>query len=187
MRIMGLEDVKKDILHQAEEQAASVVRAAREEAASILHHAKEESRQELKRAQERTATILATLERTAVSSLHAEVQRILAQASQDATNSVLAEAREGLVALPEGKRKEFLARLLKKIGEEIPIATIYANARDIPLLPSTLKAVPGTMMAGLRAENKDGTISVNCSVEELLSIFQAQKGAELSRMLLEGS
>ena len=112
---------------------------------------------------------------------------------------IQAKVRDHVLGLNKTERQKFLAALLAKARTEIDVATVYVNGQDESLLKDasrgiskdaskdaskeSLKVVPKDIDGGLIAETADGKISVNYSVEELISNLMEKKAGDVNEVL----
>ena len=75
--------------------------------------------------------------------------------------------REQLQSLPAEKRRAFVQRFLTLAGNQIEVSRVIVNAQDAKYVTSHT-AKQGPIGGGLIAENSDGTLRVDYSIETLL-------------------
>jgi vacuolar-type H+-ATPase subunit E/Vma4 len=181
---MGLEEVKNEIVQQAEVEAAKIKSTAEAEAEEIKKNAREEVNQYKNDAEKHTSILFERTEKKMVAAAQFDVQRKILRAKQDAIDMVLNSVRESIVSMKTPARKKFLSRLLADAKGEISVAKVFVNKKDAKLI-SGVTTKPIEIDAGLVAENKDDTISVDLTIDTLLEQIRAEHLVELSEVLFQ--
>ncbi len=179
---MTLEDVKNEIVQQAEAEAAKIKSAAEAEAEEIKKNAREEVTSYKKEAESHNSILFDRTEKKMIAAAKFDAQRKILRAKQNAIDEVLGLVRESIVSMKAPARKKFLFRLLADAKGEISVAKVFVNKKDAKLI-SGVTTKPMEIDAGLVAENKDNTISVDLTVDTLLEQIRAEHLVELSEVL----
>lgn len=180
---MALTDVTKEILDNARKRADAVIAAAEEDGKQTVNQAKQEVKDHENAVKEQTEALIAAMERKLLASARSDAQRIVSGARENALASVMGNAKDEIASLPDAQRKKFLHALQKQAESEIELDTIFVNKQDKDLVSGNVKTAD--IAGGLIAQTKDGSISVNLSVEEQLESVQAAKLIELSEVLFD--
>ena len=181
---MGLQDVKKKIVEEAENQAKLLMSSADAEIKKIESSVKKEVQEyesELKRNAE---NLLNSAERKEHAGAEFEGKRMLLDAKKAAIEVVMQDVKKRLQKLSLEERKELVEQLMTKAEKEIDVKKVYVGAKDMPTLKGKgITVVEKSMLGGLIAETQDGKISVDFSFEALLEQLQQAHLREMSEVL----
>ncbi|MBI4153198.1 hypothetical protein HY497_01625 [Candidatus Woesearchaeota archaeon] len=181
---MGLEDVKKKIVEEAERQAKLIMGDADAEIKKIESSAKKEVEEYENQLKRNADGMLNTAERKEHAAAEFEGKRMLLDAKKAALEKVVQEARKRLQKLSSAERKQLVEQLMKKAEREIDVKTVYVNAKDMPAVKGkSVTVVQKDMLGGLIAETDDGKISIDFSFETLLEQIQHEHLREISGVL----
>jgi len=180
---MGLEIIEQDLRVEAESRAAQLRHQAGKQAEEILSRVKEDVRQYQKERQQHTTEMLELQERKILAAAEFEAQRQIQQKRTVLFDQLLQQVRKKIVSLDEMKRKVFLSKLLERASRELEVATVFVNQRDLRLIGGNTTVKTTEIEGGLLAETKDGRISVNLSVEELLDMLRTEYIVEIGKGL----
>jgi len=179
---MGLSEVKQEVLAQAEKQSEEILAQARAEAAEISRKAEEELKEFKMEAEKHHEQLSAGMEKKLLATAHADAQRLVLDVKKTAFEVVLANVKEELANLNKTQKSKFLNGLRKKAEQEIKVSTVFLSKDDQKIIS---KAKTAEISGGLIAENKEGTISINLSVEEILTNLQAEVTLEMNEVLFK--
>lgn len=180
---MGLESVKKEIITEAERKAKEIIEQAKKEATRIKAEVSKESRDYQKEAEANNQALIEAMQRRMLAAANFDAQRMLMNRKKEIIDEVLRGVKNKLLSLNKGQREEFLINLLRKAETEIDIETIFVNEKDKELIEEGVKVKAAELEGGLIAQNKEGTISLNLSVEELLENARHETLIEISEVL----
>ncbi len=181
---MGLQEVKKKIVEEAERQAKLLLADADTEAKKIERAAKEEVEKYKSELQQNAETMLKTAERKEHAAAEFEGKRILLDTKKALIEQVMGETTQRLQKLPSAERNKLLEKLMKKAAHEIDIKKVYVNEKDGAAAKSKGIAVEKkAMLGGLIAETEDGKISVDFSFETLLEQLKHEHLREIGEVL----
>lgn len=181
---MGMEEVKSDILSQAEIEAKKILEAAESEAKDIKNSAREEVQQYKIDAESHSSVLFERTRRKMLAAAQFDAQRKILNTKQEAIDNVLKSVRNSIVTMKDSERKKFLSMLLLSAKKEITVAKVYANKKDLKAF-SGVTVTSTDIDAGLIAENKDGSISVDLSIDTLLEHARNEHLIELSEALFQ--
>ena len=180
---MGLEEVKQEIIVQAELEASKIVKEAQEQSGVILEKAQEQVKEYQGEAKVHLEELQGAMERKMLAAARFDAQRKVLHSKKESIQRVSDLVREEILGMKSTEKKKFLASLLKKANAEIDVDTVYVNKGDLKLLPGKVKVKTMDISGGLVAENKDGSISINLSVEQILETAREKVLVELSGVL----
>ncbi|MBI2665027.1 hypothetical protein HYX12_00205 [Candidatus Woesearchaeota archaeon] len=179
---MGLEHVKEEVLTGARSKASEIMENAQHQVTDIQQKAKGEINAYRKEAESNHQHLVAGMERKILAQARFDAQRMQMNAKKEAINAVLLKAKDDIAALPKREKQTFLKHLLAKAKIEIDVDKIFLNNEDLGLLSGVDVGV-AKISGGIIAQNKDGTITVDLSVDELLDVVKNEKMVELSEAL----
>jgi V/A-type H+-transporting ATPase subunit E len=168
---MGLEKVIEQIQQEGDEKIKNLLQEAERQAAHILETAnKELEEQSVQRKQETQRQLLA-LKTQEKSATEIEAKKIRLTAEKDILTQTYQLCLASLASLPPGP---LLTALVRNIQQELPeAAVIYSNARDEAAVRSlsTLR-YGGTIdcLGGVVAENAEKTLTVDFRYERIAAV-----------------
>ncbi len=183
---MGLKNVQEEIVAEAANKAEALLAQARKDAKGIIDQAKKEVADYHKDAERHASEMQEAMERKMVAAAKFDTQRLVMNVKEEVMSEVMARARDTFINLKDAERKDFLNSLLSKARKEIDVASIGVNKKDISLVSGTMASIQVNALpiaGGLIAQNKEGTVSVNLSVEELLASAHGEMLVEISGVL----
>ena len=117
-----------------------------------------------------------------MASAELENKKMLLEAKKELIESVFIEVRKKLASLDDEKRESYIKKLLEKAENDIEVANVYCNKRDLEFLKDfNTEAVDIT--SGLIAENKDTTIRVDYSFETMLQSIKENELQSINKIL----
>ncbi|MFH1275497.1 MAG: V-type ATP synthase subunit E family protein [Candidatus Woesearchaeota archaeon] len=179
---MTLENVKQEIIDQAEQEAKSIIEEAEKEAKQMDDKATLEIEEFKTDARKRNESLLEAMERKMLAQARFDAQRLQMNSKKEMIEEVINNTRAKLSTLNKTEKQKFLKKLLIKAKGEIDVAKVFANKNDLSLI-SGVKTESYNISGGLIAQNQDGTISTNLSVEELLESASNEMLVEISGVL----
>ncbi|PIN74289.1 hypothetical protein COV20_01580 [Candidatus Woesearchaeota archaeon CG10_big_fil_rev_8_21_14_0_10_45_16] len=180
---MALAQVQAEIVVEAEKKAVEATKQAEKEAQEVLKKAKDEVSQYKKDAEKQAATLLEAMERKVLAAARSDAQRLEMNARKEIMDDLFDNAAASLQKLGKTEKQKFLQSLLEKAEKEIKVDTVYAAAADTSLVKGVKNVKEAPISGGLMAETKEGDISVNLSVEELLASLREELSMKLSEVL----
>jgi len=189
---MGLENVKQEILDQAQEKAELLLEQAGKEAREIKSKASAEISEYLEQAKQSHEKLVEAMEKKSLAQARFDAQRLMMNAKKESVEEVLREVRNAIIHLNKTDKQKFLKQLLATAEEEVHVEKVFVAKEDVSLLSgvhsgvhSGVKVEAKEIYGGLIAQNKDGTISVDLSVDELLESAKNEMLVEISGVLFE--
>ena len=181
---MGLEEVKNEIVQQAKAEADRIISTAEAEAEDINKKAREEVKAYEENAKAHNVSLFERTEKKMIAAAQFDGQRKILSTKQGAIDAVLNSVKESIVTMKAPARKKFLSMLLTSAKKEISIERIFVNKKDLKTL-SGVTSKPIDINAGLIAENKDATISVDLSIKTLLEEVRGTHLVKLNEVLFQ--
>lgn len=179
---MGLTDVTNEIKVQAEQQAQEIVAQAEAQASEITAKADAEVAEYADNAKKHSEQLRELTERKILAAARVDAQRLVLNTKKEAIDSVMDNVKEHFASLKQAERGTFLRNLLKKAKQEITVDTVFVQKKDKAVLKG-VKAKEAEIAGGLVAQSKDGNVSVNLSVEELLQSVRQDVLVDVSEVL----
>lgn len=203
----GAQLIADDILKEAKEKAAEIVKAAKRERRTLLDaarfSAKEEGKHEIKEARARGEHVYGG----ALAEGRMRAKREMLQKRENLINEVFQEAKKGLKAHTSSKKYERdLVRITlgacKKLGSEKVV--VRANRRDLRLLEKSKDTIthelsggervvdisfgePIQAIGGVKVETPDGKIEIDETFEGKMRREFETLRVKVAKVLFEGS
>ena len=181
---MGLNEVKQELLEQAEKQAKEIVSNAKSQAEEIKSKANAEIKEYEKQAESRSKLVIETITKKMLASAKLDSQRLLMNTRKELVENVMNGVVKNIASLKKTEKKKFLQDLLNAAKKEIKVDTVFVNKNDISLLSDNkIKVMTSNIEGGLIAETKEKDVSVNLSVEELVETAKSELLINVSEVL----
>lgn len=181
---MGLADVKEEILAEARATASSLLDDARQQVKQIQKEADKDITTFRREAEAKQRRSLEALQRKLSARAKFDGQRMIMESKQMLLHKVILRVKQKIQGLPHEEQKAFLQGLLSKAKKEMEVSRVLLREEDRELL----KGIPGnsiTITGGLIAENNDGSLRMNYSLDGLLEAAQQEFFVELSNILFQ--
>lgn len=170
---MSLEDVKNDILEEAETNALDIVKDAETIALSIKKDAE-------KQADERESSFKASLNERIIhltkkelSLAKLEAKKEIFEAKKRCMLNAIESAKSKLGSMPKKENEKLINELVSKAEKNMPLAFVYCNAKEEEIVKAALKSkakvIKADMLGGIIAENADKSMRIDFSYESLLA------------------
>jgi len=187
---MGLEEVKKEIVDDAQKEADRVIKDGEIEAQKIHSDTlRSIDAYKLSRA-EQSKALLEVLEKRELAQAEFDVRKKLLNKKKEFVEQVIESVKEEIKKLPKGEQADCLRILVAQAKKEIDVASLYAHARDVPELKK-MKETKGMtiktkeMLGGIIAETADQSISVDYSYEQILEHVKEKSLQEMGSLLFK--
>ena len=182
---MTLENVKKEIIEEANQKVTKLKEQTQIQVQSIETQTKVECHTFKEKADSQTKHVMETLEAKMRSQAKFDARKKLLSTKREAVDSVLSGVKQKLLALDDAQRKKLLTKLSRRAKNEIDVYSVYVNQRDLKLVPKSPSIKATEIEGGLIAETKDGSISVNLSIQEILADIKEKHLVEISEALFK--
>lgn len=191
----GIEKITARIDQYASADVAVIAKDAEEKAAAIRAKYQAEADDAAKKAEDAGAKAAAQRLERLEGAAKMDAKKLILSAKQDCLDEAFAKAHKALLALPEEKYVDLLARMAvkasstgreeillnsrdqKKVGDEV-VKKANALKKGAEL---TLSKDTRDMEGGLTL--RDGNVEVNCSFETQLRILREDMAADLANIL----
>ncbi|HLC74873.1 MAG TPA: V-type ATP synthase subunit E family protein [Candidatus Nanoarchaeia archaeon] len=181
---MGIAEVKKQIVEEAQQQAKLVLSDAHAEVKRIEHQTAQQLKDYEKQLKDNAERMIAAAKRKEIAAAEFEGKRMLLDSKKEMIEKAVANVEKHLSELPQAERKKMLVQLLKCAARELDVKTVYLNKDDVSLVTEKgidVRADP--IEGGMLAENSDGTISIDLSFKTLLEQAKQEHLQQLSEVL----
>tara|TARA_B100000315_G_C14363910_1_gene489716 strand:+ start:206 stop:751 length:546 start_codon:yes stop_codon:yes gene_type:complete len=179
---MGLEAVKEEVIRNAQTHEESLIAEARAEAAKITKKAEEKLQKLREKSEAETKRTVDIIKRQELASADLENKKMLLEAKKQSIESVFAEVKKKLEKLGSKIRANYIKKLLEKAKNDIEVANIYCNEKDIKFVEG-FKAESMDIIAGLIAENSDKTVRVDYSFDTMLESLKENELQSINKIL----
>ncbi|PIN79916.1 hypothetical protein COV16_01730 [Candidatus Woesearchaeota archaeon CG10_big_fil_rev_8_21_14_0_10_34_8] len=181
---MGLEQVKQEIIDNAEAQSKKLIDNAKAEAKkelesahAVIDHFEEDVNLSLEKE-------LAALERKYDASMKMHAKKEIFQKKKEVLAELFEDAEQNLSKLTTSEKSKLLAKLFQRAKKQCTLGRIYCAKQDVAIVKSFCKNVHVTnMIGGLIMESKDGTIRIDYSFDSLLGMLKERKLQEVAEIL----
>lgn len=181
---MGLEEVKKEVLVNAQSKAKALLDEARSEAKKAESEALEAVKKKEKLGEQETNSYINGVRKKELSSAQLEAKNAMLNTKKQLIDSVFEAVIGRLDKLESGKNRSMLEKLLRKAQDEINVASVYVNKKHIKLMEGKVPSVQeAVILGGLIAENKDRTVRVDYSFDSLLNEVKEKSLGEIGGIL----
>lgn len=182
---MGLEQVKNEILENANEEAKRIAEAGKREAEAIMRKADEEIGRIRKSAEDDTRKLIEAMERKAISSAEFDVKKMKLDRKKDIIDRVFESVKKDLGSLGEKEREAGIKSLLTKAKKEIEVKYVHASPKD----KGIVSRMPGIVYketditGGIVAETQDLSLCVDFSYDAMLDEVRKKHLQEIAKRL----
>lgn len=182
---MGLEEVKEEILEKANAESRRIISEGSREAEKIAKETDSQIKSLIEKSDEETSKLIESMERKEVSGAEFDAKKAKLDRKKDMVEKAFSNVRKDLAAMPEKKRESYLKKLVDKAKTEIEVAYVYANSDDRKIVEK-IKGVrykQADISGGIIAENKDASIRVDYSYDEMLDSIKKESMQEIAEKL----
>lgn len=182
---MGLEQVKNEILGNANEEAKRIAEAGKREAEEIMRKADGEIEKSRKSAEDDTRKLIEAMERKAISSAEFDVKKMKLDRKKDIIDRVFGNVKKDLGSLGEKDREAGIRSLLAKAKKEIEVKYVHASPKDKSLIGKIPNVVykETDIMGGIVAETQDLSLCVDFSYDAMLDEVRKKHLQEIAKIL----
>ena len=181
---MGLEQVKKEIIDNATKTADAILVEAKQEAEKIFDETKKTALEERKKADTHTSDLLLTLERREIAAAEFDARKMMLDAKKELIDEAMKQAAQKVMSWNGKKRESVMNTLTEKAKKDLDLAIIAANPKDKTYVKG-FSFEEADIQAGMIGRTKDGRVSVDYSVDEMLQTIRSNNLAEIGKVLFE--
>ncbi|MBT4540349.1 hypothetical protein HOC35_02450 [Candidatus Woesearchaeota archaeon] len=183
---MGLDEVKNDIINDAEKEASRIINETNKEAETLIKKAQTDLEKIEKEELEKLKDELSVFERKEIALVNLESKKLLFEKKKKIINNVVDTAKKEIVNMSKTNKITLLKKLVKKANNEFEVSIIYCNKTETPIIKSCSKNVEiknTEMSGGIIAENKEKTMRVDLSYDTLFDEIYENMLQELAQVL----
>ena len=179
---MGIEEVKNQLIKEAEEKAQALLKEAELEVGKALSEVTTQLKQHREELSSKNLKLVESMKKKELAQAEFEGKKSLLDKKKEMIEQVLDVARNKLSSMSGGEKKKLNEKLLKEASSEIKVKTIY-TAKGDSFKKKGIKSVEADIVGGVIAETEDGKVSVDLSFETLLDQIREEHLQEISEVL----
>jgi len=181
---VGLKELKQEILRDSKRRIAEIRKEAEKEIKRIRKEAEAEVSSYKRKRDNELKAAAADLKRKYREMAELEGSKIIQEAKHKAITMLFDDIRHLFTRLKKQEREKIFSALLKRAESEIDISRVFVSEKDIGTAKNHgYKAEKADIIAGLIAENSDGTVMVNYSIDMLIDQFMQKNTAKAAKIL----
>ncbi len=165
---MSIEDVQKEVLHSAENDAHGLKKEAEKKARESLTMAKERGEEMRRTAKDGFRRTLEKERKKAIEAAHFESTAGILRLKKEMIDCSIADAKSQLGMLPAEKRKRHIKTLIERAKQDISVHYVLCAKKDMPYVQG-FKVEEAAIAGGIIAENSDRTMRVDLSYDTLFA------------------
>lgn len=175
---MGLEDVKQDILNEAEKEADEILEEAEDEKEEILNEAEEEADRIREEASEEIEEEKKSLEKKAVSNANMEAKQKKLEAKEKALDGAFESFEEELEDLSDDEREAMLENCIEEA--EFDVGLVKGGEKFEGLTDEEFESAD---MDGFVLVSENGERQLNFSFDKIVDDFRNSYRKEVAEKL----
>lgn len=179
---MGLDEVKKEIIDDANKKVDAIIEKAQAEAEAIFDQTRQKAVGEKQKADAHTSVLIEALTRREIAAAEFDARKMMLDAKKELIDASMDRARKKVASWNDAKRGSILKKLMAKAKSDLDLAIVAANPKD----KKHVKGVSfesADMLAGMIGRTKDGRVSVDYSVDEMLQSIRDNELAQIGKVL----
>jgi V/A-type H+/Na+-transporting ATPase subunit E len=176
---MGIEEVRKEIMDNARNQAKEILKEGEKEKKGLLASAETRVEQIREKLEKEAEKQIEQYKAMTIAEAASQSKRQKLALEKQLLSEVFEEAKLDLDKLSPKKREQHLKKLM---SAEFSYSKIYCSKKDVSIIKKH-KPLVKEMLGGVLLENKDGDIRVDLSYETLLGSIKQDKVAEITKIL----
>ncbi len=180
-----VQEVKKEILKEAKEEAQRFISGAKQVARAILKEAELLVKAEEERLDRELKSVLISLEKRELASGKFLAHKRILIRKKAIIDSFFDYCMDAVEALPKKAREQHIRMLLSHAQKHFPVSTVYTAERDRLSLSGVTHRVSADISGGMVAENADGTQRIDYTYRTLLEHLRTTLLAEIVGKLFE--
>jgi V/A-type H+/Na+-transporting ATPase subunit E len=179
---MGLEAVKEEVIRSARNKEQSLIAEARKKTSEIMKKAEEKAEAIKIQINTETKQLMDTIKKQELASAELENKKAILEAKKQLIESVFSKVQKKVEDLDSKKRQAYINKLLEKAKNDITVADVYCNEKDIKLVKG-FSAKKINITGGLIAENKEKTVRVDYSFDTMLQNIKENELQSINKIL----
>jgi V/A-type H+-transporting ATPase subunit E len=179
---MSLENIKDDILGDAEKRAEEILAEAKKESARIIREAEKKADKLAKQKEEETKSLLDSMKRQEMANVGLESKKLVLESRKAVIEKAFRQAEASLKDMDSRKKSDCIKKLLSKAAKDIGIEYVYCNEDDVSLVKG-YAAKPAKIIGGIIAENKERKIMVDYSFDTMLNEIKEKEIQQVYKII----
>ena len=180
---MGLEQVKSEILKEADKKAAKIVAEADKASKSYKLEAKEKLKDYEKQIAEETKKEIEAMQKKEEAAQKLEAKKLTFEEKKNILQDTVETTRTKLARLATKDKTKLLNKLLEKANSQMTVTHIYCNKDDLKILKIKGNVEEADISGGLIVENKDKTVRIDYSFDTILDQISEKHLQEVANKL----
>ncbi len=181
---MGLEQVKNEILNEAETRANKIIEEAEEQRDELLSEAEEKADRIVSDAEQDAENEAQALRQKRLSAARMQAKRKRLEAREDLLEQVYDQFRERVQDLDEDREEELIENALESLSDDIEIGTVYASAAHEDLAEQ-YGDFEEKDITGIIVESADGSQRFNMQFDDVADHVIDENQQAVSKVLFE--
>lgn len=181
---MGLEDLKDEIISNANNEVQKIKEQTNIEIKKILDETKQKIDSFKKIADDEIKKSVKDIQSKGKSSVALHLKKIELEMKKKLIDEAFEKAKKRINDFPQDKRKTILKKLLEKAEKEINPKMLYCSESDIKLI-SGYKIQKKDIIGGLIAESEGGLIRIDYSFENLLGGIREKHLEDIAKIMFQ--
>ncbi|MFB6213762.1 MAG: V-type ATP synthase subunit E family protein [Candidatus Nanohaloarchaea archaeon] len=177
---MGLEDVKSDILNEAEQESNRIVEEAEEEAEEIIEEAEEEAESIREQAEKEIEEKEESIKRKALSSARMKAKQVKLREKQKHLDTAFRDFREKLEDLADDEKEAFVESCLDRASFEVGTVRGGEEFSD-----AVSKDFEEADIDGIILESEDGERRMDFTFDRIVEDYRENHRREVAEALFE--
>lgn len=181
---MGLEQVKSEILNEAETRANTIIEEAGERRDELLSEAEEKADRIVSEAEQEAENEAESLRQKRLSAARMEAKRKRLEAREDVLEDVCNQFKERVNDLDEETEAELIENALESLSDDIDIGTVYTS-NDHKSLSEDYGDFAEKDIKGAIVETADGSRRFDMRFENIAEQVIDDNRQDISKVLFE--
>lgn len=175
---MGLEDVKKDIISEAEDEKEDILEQAREEKQEIIEEAEGEAERIRDEVREEIEEEKKSLEKKTVSNANMEAKKEKLEAKEKALDRVFQGFEDELTDLSQDEREEMIKTAVEACDFDVGLVRGSESFKDLTDIDFEASDLEGFVLV-----SEDGERQMNFSFSKIVEDFRGDYRQEVAERL----
>lgn len=177
---MSLEQVKSDILNEAEQKSNQIVSEAEEEAEQIVSDAEEERDRIQQEAEEEIEARKESIRKKALSNARMKARQLKLREKQEHLDDTFRQFREELEDMEEDERKTFIESCLERAEFEVGKVRGSEEFEDVADTDFEQEDIDGIVL-----ESEDGERRMDFTFDRIVESYRENLRKEVSEVLFK--
>ncbi len=181
---MGLEQVKDEILNEAETRANTIIEEAEARRDELLSEAEEKASSIVEEAENKAENEAESIRRKRLSAARMEAKRKRLEAREDILDDVYEQFKERVQNLDSERESELIENALESLSDDIEIGTVYVSP-DHKSVANRYGDFKEKDVRGVIVETADGSRRFDMRFEKVAEHVIRENRQDVSKVLFE--